>query len=112
MGSAVDLQPRVDQMMRLMGDQPVLWVTVRSLVTSGPYAEENMEKWNQTLEDNCDKYQNMRVFDWASLTKDDWFIEDGTHYTSEGYRHRARLTANGLAHAFPASGESSSCVVR
>jgi peptidoglycan/LPS O-acetylase OafA/YrhL len=111
-GSAVDLQPRVDQMMKLMGDQPVLWVTVRSLVTSGPYAEENMEQWNQTLEDNCDKYQNMRIFDWASLTKDDWFIEDGTHYTSEGYRHRARLTANGLAHAFPASGESSSCVVR
>ena len=111
-GSAVALQPRVDQMMKLMGDQPVLWVTVRSLVTSGPYAEENMEKWNQTLEANCDKYPNMRVFDWASLTEDDWFIEDGTHYTSEGYRHRARLTANGLAHAFPASGESPSCVVK
>ncbi len=111
-GSAVALQPRVDQMMKLMGDQPVLWVTVRSLVTSGPYAEENMEKWNQTLEANCDKYPNMRVFDWASRTRDDWFIEDGTHYTSEGYRHRARLTANALAHAFPASGESPSCVVR
>ena len=111
-GSAVDLQPRIDQMMKLMGDQPVLWVTVRSLLTSGPYAEENMERWNQTLEANCDKYPNMRIFDWASLTQDDWFIEDGTHYTVEGYRHRARLTANGLAHAFPASGESSSCVVR
>ncbi|HEX5849150.1 MAG TPA: acyltransferase family protein, partial [Rubrobacter sp.] len=89
-GSAVALQPRVDQMMKLMGDQPVLWVTVRSLVTSGPYADENMQKWNQTLEANCDKYPNLRVFDWASLTRDDWFIEDGTHYTSEGYRHRAR----------------------
>jgi peptidoglycan/LPS O-acetylase OafA/YrhL len=111
-GSAVDLQPRVDQMMKLMGDQPVLWVTVRSLLTSGPYAEENMEQWNQTLEANCDKYPNMRIFDWASWAKDDWYIEDGTHYTSEGYRHRARLTANALAHAFPASGESSSCVVR
>jgi len=111
-GSAVDLQPRIDQMMKLMGDQPVLWVTVRSLLTSGPYAEENMERWNQTLEANCDKYPNMRIFDWASWTQDDWFIEDGTHYTAEGYRHRARLTANGLAHAFPASGESSSCVVR
>src|SRR5829696_5578692 len=111
-GSAVDLQPRIDQMMKLMGDQPVLWVTVRSLLTSGPYAEENMERWNQTLEANCDKYPNMRIFDWASWTQDDWFIEDGTHYTAEGYGHRARLTANGLAHAFPASGESSSCVVR
>jgi hypothetical protein len=56
----------------------------------------------------------MRVFDWASHTEDDWFISDGTHYTSEGYRHRARLTANGLAHGFPASGEKegSSCVVQ
>jgi hypothetical protein len=111
-GSAVDLQPRIDQMMKLMGDQPVMWVTVRSLLTSGPYAEENMERWNHTLEDNCDRYPNMRVFDWASLTQDDWFIEDGTHYTSEGYRHRARLTANALAHGFPASGESPSCVVK
>ena len=46
-GSAVDLKPRIDQMMRLMGDQPVMWVTVRSLLNSGPYAEENMERWNQ-----------------------------------------------------------------
>jgi peptidoglycan/LPS O-acetylase OafA/YrhL len=113
-GSAVDLQPRIDQMMKLMGDQPVMWVTVRSLLSSGPYAEENMERWNQTLEANCDKYPNMRIFDWASWTQDDWFIDDGTHYTAEGYRHRARLTANALAHGFPASGEEegSSCVVR
>jgi hypothetical protein len=113
-GSAVDLKSRVDQMMRLIGDQPVMWVTVKSLLSSGPYAEENMELWNQTLEDACGRYPNMRIFDWASWTQDDWFISDGTHYTSEGYRHRARLTANGLAHGFPASGEkeSSSCVVR
>jgi peptidoglycan/LPS O-acetylase OafA/YrhL len=111
-GSAVNLRPRIDQMMRLMGDQPVMWVTVRSLLQSGPYSEENMQLWNNELEAACQRYPNMRVFDWASWTQDDWFIEDGTHYTSEGYRHRARLTANGLAHGFPASGESSSCVVR
>ena len=111
-GSAVDLKPRVDQMMRLMGDQPVMWVTVKSLLSSGPYSEQNMEQWNQTLQDACNRYPNMRIFDWASWTQDDWFISDGTHYTSEGYRHRARLTANGLAHGFPASGKSTSCVVR
>jgi peptidoglycan/LPS O-acetylase OafA/YrhL len=111
-GSAVNLKPRIDQMMRLMGNQPVMWVTVRSLLQSGPYSEENMQLWNNELEAACERYPNMRVFDWASWTQDDWFIEDGTHYTSEGYRHRARLTANGLAHGFPASGESTSCVVR
>jgi peptidoglycan/LPS O-acetylase OafA/YrhL len=34
------------------------------------------------------------------------------YYTSEGYRHRASLSADGLAHTFPASGESSDCVVQ
>jgi peptidoglycan/LPS O-acetylase OafA/YrhL len=113
-GSAVGLEARIGRMMRVIGDQPVMWVTVRSLLNSGPYSEENMQLWNNALEDACGKYPNMRVFDWASHTEDDWFISDGTHYTSEGYRHRARLTANGLAHGFPASGEKegSSCVVQ
>jgi peptidoglycan/LPS O-acetylase OafA/YrhL len=113
-GSAVDLKPRIDRMMKVIGDRPVMWVTVRSLLSSGPYSEQNMEMWNQTLEDACGRYPNLRIFDWASWTQDDWFISDGTHYTSEGYRHRARLTANALAHGFPASGEkeSASCVVR
>jgi hypothetical protein len=55
----------------------------------------------------------MRVFDWASAANDNWFISDGVHYTSEGYAQRARLTADSLVHAFPASGgeESSGCVV-
>ena len=64
-------------MMRVMGDQPVLWVTVKSLLDSGPYAEENMELWNQTLEDACAEYPNMRIFDWASSTEDDWLSRTG-----------------------------------
>jgi peptidoglycan/LPS O-acetylase OafA/YrhL len=111
-GSMVGLEARIRRMMRVMGDQPVLWVTVKSLLDTGPYAEDNMRHWNRTVVDACAKYPNMRVFDWASLAEDSWFISDGTHYTSEGYRHRARLTADALAHAFPASGESSDCVVQ
>ena len=113
-GSTVGLETRIKRMMRVIGDQPVVWITVKSLLDSGPYSEANMQLWNRTVIDACSKYPNMRVFDWASLAEDDWFISDGTHYTSEGYRHRARLSANGLAHAFPASGEKegSSCVVR
>jgi hypothetical protein len=55
----------------------------------------------------------MRVFDWASLANDGWFISDGTHYTSEGYEQRARLTAASLVQAFPASGKGKgpSCLV-
>jgi hypothetical protein len=56
----------------------------------------------------------MRVFDWASVARDDWFIPDGIHYTSPGYAARAHLIANALAEAFPASGDSPrlNCTVR
>jgi peptidoglycan/LPS O-acetylase OafA/YrhL len=111
-GSTVGLEARIKRMMRVIGDQPVMWITVKSLLEAGPYSEANMRDWNRTVVEACAKYPNMRVFDWASLAEDDWFISDGTHYTSEGYRHRARLTAEALAHAFPASGEGGpDCVV-
>jgi hypothetical protein len=99
--------------MRVIGDAPVMWITVKTLLDSGPYAEANMQDWNRTVVDACAKYPNVRVFDWASLAQDSWYISDGTHYTSEGSRQRARLSADALAHGFPASGkEGSSCLVR
>jgi hypothetical protein len=33
---------RIDSMMSTIGEEPVLWVNVKSLVTSGPYAEKNI----------------------------------------------------------------------
>jgi peptidoglycan/LPS O-acetylase OafA/YrhL len=114
-GSAVDEMERIEIMMETIGDEPVMWVNVRSLVEAGdPYAEENMERWDETLLDACPKYSNMRVYDWASDVKDAWFIDDGIHFTSPGYAARAELIAQALAHAFPAKGESeggSNCLV-
>jgi peptidoglycan/LPS O-acetylase OafA/YrhL len=110
-GSTVGREPRIERMMSVIGDQPVMWVDLKSLLTSGPYAESNMELWNNTLVQACSRYSNMRVFDWASAARYGWFISDGTHYTSEGYTQRARLTADALVHAFPASGKSPGCVV-
>jgi len=112
-GSMVGLETRVSRMMRVMGDAPVMWITVKTLLDSGPYAEANMQDWNQTVLSACAKYPNVRVFDWASLAQDSWYLSDGTHYTSEGSRQRARLSADALAHGFPASGEEDSgCLVR
>ena len=112
-GSTVGLETRIGRMMRVMGDAPVMWITVKTLLESGPYAEANMQDWNRTVVDACAKYPNMRVFDWASLARDSWYISDGTHYSSEGSRQRARLSANALAHGFPALGEEGSgCVVQ
>jgi peptidoglycan/LPS O-acetylase OafA/YrhL len=114
-GSAVDEMERIEIMMKTIGDEPVMWVNVRSLVEAGdPYSEENMEKWDKTLLEACPRYPDMRVYDWASDVKDAWFIEDGIHFTSPGYAARAELIAQALAHAFPAKGESeggSNCLV-
>jgi len=115
-GSTVGERERIEKMMAIIGDEPVLWVNVRSLVEAGdPYSKENMEKWDEELVTACASYPNMRVYDWASDVKDDWFIEDGIHFTSPGYAARAQLIALALAHAFPEKGEteggSKNCLV-
>jgi hypothetical protein len=102
-GSTIGRTTRIERMMSVIGDQPVMWVNLKSLLASGPYAESNMQLWNRALVRSCASYPNMRVFDWESATKYGWFISDGTHYTSEGYAQRARLTADALVRAFPAS---------
>jgi peptidoglycan/LPS O-acetylase OafA/YrhL len=112
-GSSVALDTRIERMMSVIGDQPVMWVTAKSLLAGGPYSESNMEHWNSALIEACSRYPNMKVFDWASMVRDGWFIPDGIHYTSAGYAARARLSSDALAEAFPASGATpgSACVV-
>src|SRR4029079_17551000 len=79
------------------------------------YSAEGMEKWDEELLAACAVFPNMRIYDWASDVKNQWFIEDGIHFTSEGYAARAALIAHALAHAFPAKGEteggSENCLV-
>jgi len=111
-GGSVDQLERIERMMSAVGDEPVLWVNVKSLETSGPYAASNMVEWDQALLQACPRYPNMRVYDWASNVKDTWFIDDGIHFTTPGYRARARLIADALAQAFPSGGgRSPACVV-
>ena len=117
-GSNTGLATRIREMMTLIGDQPVMWVNVKSLLVSGPYAETNMAAWDSTLLQACARYPNMRVYDWAAVAKNRWFISDGIHYTSLGYAWRAHLIARALAAAFPQgathtgqSGGSRSCLV-
>jgi peptidoglycan/LPS O-acetylase OafA/YrhL len=111
--SGTDSLERIERMMSAIGNEPVMWVNVKSLVESGPYAEENMKKWDEALLEACPKYPNMRVYDWASAVRAPWFIEDGIHFTSPGYAARSQLIASALAHAFPASGnvDNGNCLV-
>jgi peptidoglycan/LPS O-acetylase OafA/YrhL len=107
-------QYRINRMMGIVGKQPAMWIDSISLLPPGnPYAEDQMQKWNQTLLANCPKYPNMRVFDWASYAQRKWFIPDGIHYYSPGYVARSHDIALGLAHAFPADGPPNpNCLVR
>ena len=110
-GSETPLATRIARMMSAAHGEPVMWVNVKSLVTTGPYAEANMQRWNAALVAACSKYPNMRIFDWASVASNSWFISDGIHYSSAGYAERAQLIAQALAKAFPQTGHSSGCVV-
>jgi peptidoglycan/LPS O-acetylase OafA/YrhL/lysophospholipase L1-like esterase len=115
-GSTFSLSYRINKMMSLIGNQPVMWVNVKSLLDYGPYAEANMLEWNRALIQACASYPNMRVYDWAAAVQDSWFISDGIHYTSAGYAARAHLIAQALSAAFPApgsayAGQPESCLV-
>ncbi len=111
-GSSVGMSERIAEMMKLIGDEPVMWVNVKSLLSSGPYAEQYMARWDQALVQACRVYPNMRVFDWAALVRNRWFISDGIHFNTPGYAARARLIAQALAYAFPDRPQESGCVVR
>jgi peptidoglycan/LPS O-acetylase OafA/YrhL len=106
-GSAVSRVERIKKMMSVIGNQPVLWVEVKSLLPGGPYSEQNMTLWNQALQQELPHYPNMRLYDWPAAVRSSWYINDGIHFTSYGYEQRARLIADALATAFPASSASS-----
>lgn len=101
-GSTYDETERIRRMMDIVGDDPVLWVDVRTLVPSGAWRDEVMQQWNAGLVDATATYPNIHVYDWASVVRDEWFTDDGIHYTSAGYVERSRSIADALAELIPA----------
>ncbi len=100
-GSSVGMRDRIDSLMNVADGNPVLWVNVRTLNPGNPaYSEENMQAWDNELLNACEDYPNMRIYDWASRVQDQWFIEDGIHFTTEGYEVRAQAIANAVPKAF------------
>ena len=100
-GSTVGMRERIDRLMGVAGENPVLWINVRTLNPGNPaYSEANMQAWDDELLEACDTYPNMRIYDWANKVRDEWFIEDGIHFTSEGYRVRSQAIANALPKSF------------
>jgi peptidoglycan/LPS O-acetylase OafA/YrhL len=104
-GSHVSSATRITRMMSIIGNQPVMWVNVKSLVSSGPYSESNMAGFDRALVAACSSYPNMRIYNWASAVQPRWFIKDGIHYSTPGSAQRAHLIAQALAEAFPRARE-------
>ena len=94
---------RIDKMMTVIGDDPVLWVNVKTLETSGNWANPNMQVFDQHLEAAKARYPNLQVYDWSSVVQDPWFTTDKIHYTSSGYAKRAAMIADALAAQIPAT---------
>jgi len=111
-GSSVGMMARIDQMMQVAHGEPVLWVNARTLLSSGPWANANEQKWDQALVRALAKYPNMRIFDWSAVARPNWFLSDGIHYNSAGCVLRAKAIADGLARAFPRNGRSAAKIVR
>ena len=117
-GSNTNAASRIQEMMSITGGQPVMWVNVISLLSSGAYAESNMQSWDRALLAACGRYPNMRVYNWASIARPGWFVSDGIHYSSVGSVFRSADIADALAAAFPRNpppghhGGSASCAVR
>lgn len=106
-GGDVPEAQRIARVMDLLKDKPVMWLTVRTLKTEGPYAETHQQTWNQALVDACADYPNMRIYDWASEVQNQWYVRDGIHFTTPGYRQRSHRIARSLAISFPADGPMS-----
>jgi peptidoglycan/LPS O-acetylase OafA/YrhL len=111
-GSNVGLVDRINRMMSIIGNQPVLWIDAITLLSSSPYADSGMQNWNQDLLAACGRHPNMRIFDWGGHAKRSYFISDGIHYYSPGYVARSNLFARALAEAFPAGRHANpSCLI-
>ncbi len=111
-GSNVGLQGRIERMMKIIGNQPVLWMDAVTLLSATPYAESGMRRWDEDLLSACTRYPNMRIVDWAAHAKRKWFIPDGIHYYSPGAVARNQVDAKGLVQAFPQGQPSSpTCLV-
>lgn len=101
-GSTYSERQRIDTMMKIVDGEPALWVNAKTLINDGSdYDNSHVRKWDEALVSACPAYPEMRVYDWVKDVKDDWYIDDGIHFTTPGYAQRSRLIAAALVSAFP-----------
>jgi hypothetical protein len=110
-GSAVGLTARIDEMMSAAHGEPVLWVSTRTELSAGPWADAGEQAWDRALDQALARYPNMKIFNWSAVAQPAWFLADGIHYNTPGCAIRAHDIAAALARAFPARGPSPARIV-
>ena len=101
-GSSYGASERIDRVMEVVGDDPVLWVDAKTTTDDGFYADSHMRLFNQALSKAHARHPTLEVFRWSDVALSSWYSPDGIHYTSTGYARRAALIAAAVAKAFPA----------
>ncbi len=111
-GGAHPVGERIQRILSLTGDDPVLWVNAVTTLDAGAYADAGMKEFNAALAQACEARPSLRIYDWRSEVSKDWFQSDGIHYTTAGYVERGARIANALAVAFPkGAGPAAGCTV-
>lgn len=93
---SISPRKRIVRLMDVIGDQPVMWVDVKTLKNRGYYSSTGMELWNREL-DVLDGYPNAVIYRWSDDAEDGWFTSDGIHYTAEGSKARAAAISGAAA---------------
>ncbi len=101
-GSQYGYSERIDRMMAVIGDDPVLWVDTKTTRRTGDYGAAEMRMFNQALAKAHARYPGLKVYAWSDAALDTWFQRDGIHYSQGGAAYRAALIPAALAEAFPA----------
>jgi hypothetical protein len=111
-GSGVDATARIDELMDVVGGEPVLWPNLKTLESAPTHYEpEKMVAYNAALMQACTRYPNLRIYDAAADLPDTSFV-DGIHHTGAGSEVFAGGIAGALATAYPAGGgPAPGCVV-
>lgn len=100
-GANRTLDQRILAMLDVIGDDPLVWVDARTTLADGPWANSNMDAWNEALYRLTAGRRNVAVVPWSEIARPEWFVADGIHHTAEGRAWLAALTADALVEHFP-----------
>jgi hypothetical protein len=95
-GSPIGAAARIDRMMAVAGNAPVVWVNVRTARSAGAWSNANMTAWNLALNDAAGRYGNLRIVDWAAASGADSYRSDGLNLTDDAAAAQAKLIADTL----------------